>query len=256
MAIAQALAIAGGTKAIKNVNWTKFSENLYQNKAMESMRRHRTGGKIRLTKGQKGYMQTGGFYGKYNGTPGKELKFLDISTNLSPIPAGTTLFLNSVHKIAQDTTENGRIGRKCTVKAIHWKFQIRLLENSASQSDDSVRLIMYLDRQCNGASAGVMQIMADSANFQSFYALENQDRFAILYDKMYSINGTGERSLGDKILGRVINGEFNKRCNINVEFNGTTGAITEIRSANVGIMVISENGHCDITSTIRVRFKG
>lgn len=54
----------------------------------------------------------------------------------------------------------------------------------------------------------------------------------------------------------VRNGSFYKKCNVPLEFSSTTGAITEIRSNNIGVLLISAEGTAKFDSSIRIRFTG
>ncbi len=202
---------------------------------------------------RKGYTRTAGYYGRY--TSGGELKFFDLDLDDAVIAATGTV-TDSINKIAQGTTEVTRIGRKCTIKAINWRFNIDLPQSTASASTgDVVRVIMFIDRQCNGATATVTDIL-ESANYQSFNNLANKSRFSKLMDKTYSLTakaGGGDGTTED--YGRVfIADTFYKKCNLPIEFDSTAGAITEIRSNNIGVLMISLSGLAGFESKIRLRF--
>ncbi len=49
-------------------------------------------------------------------------------------------------------------------------------------------------------------------------------------------------------------GSFYKKCDMPIEFNNTTGAIAEIRSNNLGVMLGSSSGAAGFTSKFRLRF--
>lgn len=118
------------------------------------------------------------------------------------------------------------------------------------------RLIMFVDKQANGATATVTDIL-ESANIMSFRNLANSGRFIILMDRTMDMNcnaGGGNGSTTE--YGTVETYmSFNKSCNIPIEFSSTTGAITEIRSNNIGILSIaSANNTATLDSKIRIRF--
>ena len=64
---------------------------------------------------------------------------------------------------------------------------------------------------------------------------------------------TGNGTANDT-LGVNINDSFYKTCNMPIEYDSTTGAITEIRSNNIGVLLLSRNGVCTFGSKFRVRF--
>ncbi len=187
----------------------------------------------------------------------EELKFLDVSLNDAIIgAAGATTA--SINLIVQGITEQTRIGRKVTVKKIGWRFRMSvpgLTAQTAPPNGDIVRVIMYLDKQCNGATAVVGNIL-ESTDFQSFRNLTETGRFRILMDRTYDINyfaGSGITSSQD-YCSVTVNDTFFYNCSVPLEFNAAAGAITEIRSNNFGVLLISEQGNAGFESSIRIRF--
>ncbi len=210
---------------------------------------------------RRGFDRTGGFFGRFRGrrafrgNRGPELKFIDTDVDQAAI-AVTGTVLNSVNLIAQGTTESQRIGRKCVVRSINWRMNI-LLPNAANltSTNDEVRIILFLDKQTNGAAATVTGIL-ESANYQSFNNLSNKSRFRTLMDRVYAMNamaGAGDGTANDA-AGVVMHDTLFKRVNIPLEFDSTAGAITELRSNNIGVLLISKSARCTLDSKIRLRF--
>ncbi len=209
---------------------------------------------------QRGFVRRAGYYGRYNAAPGVENKFHDVDlTDALIAPSGTVT--PSINLIPQGVTEITRIGRKCTITQIHWTWEMVLPEADAVATPvafDVARLILYIDKQANGATAAVLDIL-ETADYLSFNNLANSGRFQTLMDRKVPISyqtlasdGAGVVSMADVV--RI--GKFHKRCNIPIEFNSTTGAITEIRSNNIGVLLISSKGLISFDSKIRLRFKG
>ncbi len=210
-------------------------------------------------RGVAGFQRTSGFYGRFQG-PDAELKFHDVDLDDAVIDTAGTV-TPTVNIIPQDVTEKTRVGRKCTIKSIGWRYRISLPEIDAvatPQLADVVRVIMYLDKQANGATAAVTDLL-ESANFQSFNNLANKSRFRVLHDAMYDLNYLTLASDNAAVVSSAsINrsGEFFKKCNIPIEFDdtATTGAIGTIRSNNLGVLLISSAGVAGFDSKIRLRF--
>ncbi len=204
---------------------------------------------------QKGYTRRVGYY-----RPGGavELKFHDVDLDDALIASGGTVTA-SVCLIPQGVTEVQRIGRKAVVKNINWRYQLSIAEQDAQStpvSADSVRLILYVDSQCNGATAAITDIL-ESADYQSFNNLVNRGRFRILMDRTHQMNPLTLASDGAGVVSSAAikyNFGFFKKCHLPVEFNGATGAITEIRSNNIGVLVISNAGVVNLDSKFRLRF--
>lgn len=209
----------------------------------------------RTLRSLRGYTRTSGYYGRFAGT-GTELKFFDTSKALTTVAATGTILDDSLNHIAQGTGESDRIGRKCTLKSINLHGLLQLpAATAAVNTDDVVRFIVFLDKQCNGAAAGVTDIL-ETNDFFSFNNLANKSRFRILCDKKLTINAQGATATA----GAYTYGEQRKgfnlylRCNLPLEFDNTTGAITELRSNNIGVLAISNQGTARIQYTSRVRY--
>ncbi len=189
------------------------------------------------------------------------MKFLDVDSDRPNIAAaGNIQNGGTINIIPQGVLETERIGRKVTIRSINWRWTLNLNPSSGgdlSLGADVVRVILYLDRQCNGSTATTVLIL-ESANFQSFNNLANKSRFRILMDRVYTLNspaGAGNGTAND--TGPVIiNDSLYKKCNIPIEFDNSlsTGVLSTIRSNNLGILLISESALTDMDSKIRLRF--
>lgn len=213
----------------------------------------------------RGYTSKRGYYGRYNmhSHQPAELKFLDKDVGISTIVTGQDIFgTGSELLILQNTTESGRIGRKITIKRIQWRFQIILQTQNVDDVDalhDRVSMIIYLDKQCNGAAAAIGDLWVTN-NFQSYRNLAQGGRFRILGRKDFVLNmaaGSGRGSTDSvSYAGQSVDDSFNISCNIPIEYSLTTGAITEIKSNNIGFAFMSEHGNCTLVGKSRIRFIG
>lgn len=207
-----------------------------------------------------GFTRTSGFFGRFG--QGGELKFHDQDVNDATVDSAGTIFLNgsseaTLLRIGQGTSEIQRIGRKVTIRSINWRFSIELgLEtNTATPNTDTVRIILYLDKQCNGAAATVTGIL-ESADFQSFNNLSNKSRFRTLMDRVYDLShpSSSGADATAEWAPMIINDTFFKKVNLPIEYNSTAGAIAEISSNNICMLAISENGLSSFGSKMRLRY--
>lgn len=225
--------------------------------------RKRKRGAPRVIRRQKGFARIGGYYGRYRPLMGRraqslgELKFHDVALN-DVVVASTGAVTATINIIPQGVTEKQRVGRKCTIKAVHWKYTVTLPTTAGATvtNGDVLRMILYQDKQANGETAVNSDILEDATDNLSFYNLANESRFVILLDKTVSINpmaaaGDGAANDTPQVTKSL---EFNKRCSIPLEFDAATGAITEIRSNNLGVLLISQNAVCGFTSNFRLRY--
>lgn len=214
-------------------------------------------GRYRKKSFRRGYSRTGGYYGRFNGIDG-ELKFHDVDLNDAQVAANGVV-TDSINLIAQGITESTRNGRKCTIKTLQWRYRItlpELVDQATPGNPTQVRIIVYVDHQCNGATAAVLDIL-ETADIHSFRNLSNSQRFTILMDKQHVLNylsmaGDGAGTTAQAFVFREYT--WYKKCNIPLEFNSTTGAITEIRSNNVGVILLSSDSIAGFDSKWRLRF--
>lgn len=180
----------------------------------------------------------------------KELKFFDHQVQQVPLIAGT--IHDSFNLITQGTGESQRIGRAIVIMRINWRYRIKLASKAlATDSTDSVRIILFIDTQCNGAVATVADIL-ESPNWKSFKNLTNTSRFRTLMDRQYNLVSPG--ALNDATLEDSIDDTFYKDVNIPIDFTGNTGTISDILSNNISRLLISSDGLSLVTENIRLRF--
>lgn len=226
-----------------------------------------------------GYTRDVGFYGRYNQSVPRgggcglasEKKFHDLDLDDAVI-ASTVGVTGSINVIAQGTTGATRVGRKICIRNISWRFEVSLpavipgTDYDDANFSDTVRVMMFLDTQCNGLIApgsGFDGILQDD-NFQSFNNLANKGRFRILFDRFYVLNRKGYVGFEDttplfkySAAEVTISDTFYKKCEIPLEYdaNVTTGALVSIRSNNLGVLLISRLGKAKFHSKIRLRFE-
>ncbi|AGS36186.1 putative viral capsid [Circoviridae 4 LDMD-2013] len=206
-----------------------------------------------------GHYRKSGYYGRYNRDTGTELKFLDTSIDDAIVSTTLTVQTAGPNLIPQGTAEDERVGRKVVVKSIHWRYRC-LLPSSTSQNDTSevIRVMLLLDKQCNGSYPGASEILQTNNDWQSFNNLSNKDRFVTLYDKTIALNSMGNGGNGTTNESNEVRHceEFHKKVNIPINFDSTTGAVTEIASNNLVVALISEGGLPVFNSNMRIRFEG
>ncbi len=186
-----------------------------------------------------------------------ELKFHDVPMDDAIVAANGSILKDSVVLIAQGVTESERIGRKCTVQSINWRYALGLVAETGAgfQDADTLRVILYWDKQTNGAVATVTGIL-ETDDYQSFRNLSNAGRFVILQDKTYAVNpraASGDGTAND-MPATIMNYTFYKSCNIPIEFDSVNGVLTELRSNNIGVLLLSKKGLCSFESNLRIRF--
>lgn len=194
-------------------------------------------------------------------TPQGELKFFDTVVANTNVTTTGVIVSPSLVLIPQGVTESERVGRKCVVTQLHLRGMVTLRQSSnGAQCADRFRMIIYLDRQTNGAVGGGVAVtdILETADIDSFRNLANTQRFQVLSDKTFAMNpAAAEGNAAVNICERIYNLKENVKKKIPLEFSGTTGAIGEIRSNNIGILCIASETVINVSQvkyTTRVRF--
>lgn len=198
-----------------------------------------------------GYTRTVGAYAR--SVPGAvEKKYFDSNiANSGDLSAGVVF--NSCCLVPQGTTDVTRVGNKIMIKNINLKGTLTLDDQgTGSIPNGIIRIIVFIDKQANGATAAVTDILK-TATFASFRNMDQVDRFTILKDKVYTIRCQSSNALHTG--ASAIYFAMSKKCNIPIHYSSTTGAITEIKSNNVGLLYIADGTQVNVASgASRVKF--
>ncbi len=166
--------------------------------------------------------------------------------------------------IIQGSGQTSRIGRKITVTSvdIRGSFELDkettsnvLNQKAPSAGSRRVRMIVYYDRQCNGADAKLLDIL-DTTNINSYNNLDNSMRFKILKNKVYLINRTSHDGTNSFSMQRQF--KCHIKGPIEIQYSGASGVLSEITSGNIGIWFITDgnggNGGNETQSDLRVQY--
>lgn len=201
---------------------------------------------------QPGTVRTVGAYRRANPkNKGVEKKWLDLATNSTADLTGG--IFGSFTGIAQNTTDNGRIGNKICIKNLNGKVIVYQDDmTTTSYGQGIMRVIIFIDKQANGAVPLVTDIL-ETANWLSFRNMDQVDRFVILKDKVCPASlitsNTTHTSTGAKFF------KFQKKFfNLDIHYSSTTGAITEVRSNNLGVLFITNNTNVNLEGSWRAKF--
>ena len=181
--------------------------------------------------------------------------------------SGPAVVSNTLVGIPQGTGEQERIGRKCTITNMHFRLLFTSVDLQASNltaatlAHDDVRVIVYLDKQANGAQINGNDLL-DADGIFEFRNLANSKRFKVLKDITFVFNetviGAGNGTANDShVVHKDKLVKFSLRTYIPIEYDSTLGALTEIRSNNIGLIVWTRAGgrvFLSTSSRVRVRF--
>lgn len=226
---------------------------------------------------RKGYNRTSGYY-RSNAKAATEVKFIDGFADSDVLSTPEPVRNDSGHRfdfhstgntpgtgwgapIFQGTGENDRIGRKILIKSIHVRGMIEMKEASLDVQDwtDTIRFLFILDKQANGSTFTVSDVLEDATAGQavwSFKNLRNKKRFAILKDFNMTLNGLTNGAV-DR-LGRISKTVECHLTNLNipVEYDSTLGDLTEVKSNHLICLMLSQHEQISVHLQFRTRFIG
>lgn len=186
-----------------------------------------------------------------------EIKFNDTVFAAVGIPAGPASLIDStvVAEIINGTGPSDRIGRRIRVVKVDYSFTIVLNGAAALLNTDAVRYDMWLDRQCNGVAPGPAELYTTAATngTTQFPNLFNEKRFKRVYTKVHQFSAASAIGAASANVGLKIEGSFRPNCII--EFDATTGNITDLTSNNLFQCWSSDSGFCVVnTGLTRIHY--
>ena len=164
-----------------------------------------------------------------------ESKFFDSSDNVAVPAAGDVNA--SLCLISQGAGDSQRLGRKIFPTSVGLKGSLTFTSPSGTNLTDLVRVVVFIDKQANGATATVAQLL-QGANYNNWRNLDNTDRFMFLYDKVHTLGLTASGS-ASTVVRKKFNVWLQLPSDLEIQYSSTTGALTELTSANIGVMSIS-----------------
>ncbi len=182
-----------------------------------------------------------------------ELKYVDKVFTALPI-AQTGSNQGNVQLIVQNDTASGRNGRRVQAKKWYLRMQLDLPTTAIpTNQSDVVRLMMVQFKTTDGATIGGGDLLKQNTHL-GFNNLENKGSFRTLVDKMYDLNpGLVTESIGGSPTYWVTD-EFYLDLDIPLEWNNTTGAISEMLVNSLQIVMWSATGNAVFNGHSRVRY--
>lgn len=186
----------------------------------------------------------------------------------APLPSN---FSNTLVAIPQGVGESERIGRKCTITRINLRLNFNFVDletsnlDQATQSHETLRFVLYWDKQCNGAAASPEDILQDD-EWNGYREMANKHRFIILVDKLYTWNanaiavGNGTTNKSRRVIKDYAI-RISKKVWIPIEYNGVDGLLDEVKQNNIGFFIWTKHGgRLELDTTLksrgRIRFIG
>ncbi len=174
----------------------------------------------------------------------REKKLIDLD---SVDDSSDVIVINPITLIAQGDTSSSREGAKVVYTSIQMKYTFK---QNTSATFTRCRIMLVLDKQCNGALFTAGDLLQTTAVGQAIISPLNLDgafRFKVLYNKVHtlSVDGSG-----------VQYGEMFKKINIPARYSGNGGAIGDVLSSCLYIVHMSDEASLKPKASYytRVRF--
>jgi len=208
-----------------------------------------------------GLTRTGGSYGRYGNRARAmgfvpEKKFFDTTLSFTVDSTGEVPATGQLALIPQGDTESTRDGRKAVIESVQIRADL-FCNPAAGGMADAVYMYLVLDTQANGAAAAVTDVFTANTLNVAQLNLNNSGRFRIL--KKWYVPFNAQAGAVGALAPMYKHIEFFKKCNIDMDWSSTTGAITEIRSNNIFLIAGTAGGTDDVITcagTCRLRFRG
>ncbi len=191
-----------------------------------------------------------------------ELKFLDFPQSKANLTVGVQEIdaAEGDYDILEGTGTRGeRIGKKVLLEKIFWRFNIRADVDSTAAASETIRLLIILDKQVNGAATPGSLVFDDVTNWATYNGLLDVGRFRTLYDSgpidlmktAAAGNGTTNLFAGESHTEEV----FLKNLGIELIFDASTGAISDLTVRHVSFWALARvGGQARVVSEVRLRY--
>jgi len=210
-----------------------------------------------------GYTRAGGSYGRYGSAARRaglepEKKFFDTTLAFTIDDTGEVPATGQLALIPQGDTESTRDGRKAVIESIQIRANLIYQPGASATASANTHMWLVLDTQCNGAAAAWDDVFAGTGVGAPsvMLNLNNSGRFRIIKHWNWVFNPPAGATTAYNQMHKQL--EYFKKCNIPIDWNSTTGAITEIKSNNI-FLLAGASGADDLVTVggrCRLRFRG
>lgn len=186
-----------------------------------------------------------------------EKKFFDTALSFLIDATGEVPATGQLALIPQGDTSTTRDGRQATIKSIQIRGSFLYAPAASGVAAQVCYLYLVLDRQANGAAAAVTDVFTSTDMRANQLNLNNSRRFRIMQRWAIEFNSCAGVTTAYNNVAKSL--EYYVRCNIPMDWNSTTGAITEITSNNIFLIAGSDGNQDDTVSfngSCRLRFVG
>lgn len=148
-------------------------------------------------------------------------------TNATVTPDNVTGTFSCLNLVAQGDTNTSRTGNSILMRSVNINIRYSI---NASASHSTIRTILFWDKEANGSTPIISDILA-TASALGNYNHDEASRFQVLYDKPLVLSNTGTQELYKRIY---------KRLQRHTHFDGTTAAVADIVDYSLWLFFVSD----------------
>ncbi len=209
-------------------------------------------------------LRTGGFLGIENKFYDTKVSGDAIVTTTASAEVDPPADDHCLNAIAQGDGESNRDGRQCRLTSVQLKglLTIDVLSDQADIPQGNIlRVIIYHDKQTNGAQAQSEQVLLDTAGVDlcSLRNPQYNQRFTVWMDRIFDMSPTtaGTDGANTNSIGQPSKYfEFYKKLDLPVNFTSTTSNIANITDNSIHVIAIAQAAGAKISYQARVKFIG
>lgn len=160
-----------------------------------------------------------------------EFKRVYLSSTSVAVP--NTGQISPLSNLAQGDGNNTRDGG--SVKWMQWDIKF-ILKQHASAVSTNVRVMVVFDNQTNQTLYSLPNLLTDANAIHNLISNKNMDnpkRFLILYDKLFRMSNSGNKTVSGRYFGRYKKG-------FKVRYDANMGDITDLTQGSFSIVYISD----------------
>jgi len=188
-----------------------------------------------------------------------EIKYLDTSRAAAQV-SGSGVVDPYLCNLTQGVGSSFRIGRLVNAVSLEIIGNASIpVTTDTAQTWDAIRIMVVLDKQCNGALFGVTDLLV-AGDEKSHTNPVNEHRFEILKEQIFSINGPVALNDGGGAGNALKLGESGQWFRYKIpldcvlEYGANAGAVSDLRSNNIAVLAITRNGRGVIEYIARLRY--
>lgn len=186
-----------------------------------------------------------------------EVKFFDTALSFTFDSTGEVPATGQLSLVAQGAGNQQRNGYLINVKSLQIRGVVAFTPAAAAQAATNAVMHVMLDRQPNGAAAAITDALTSTAIYKALPVVPAQYRFKTLRRIVIPMNSQAGVTTAYNGYNTVIDEYIEFKKPIQIRYNGTTGAITELITNNLFLFAGSDGSSDDTIAfdgNARIRF--